>query len=178
MYRHLFIVVLYPGKIYGHIRMTIDLWQYSIMLSHRETNLISHSVTLSWHWANQYLPYPSNAQFQARQRQVYIVKLLLWLDQGSNLTMSTFLWGSCLSGVYVSRMMYLKQGGMWPHGGIPPPSTHTPHTPDLHHTHLCPSVILISSRPSVLHTYIPHPAISRQLQRTSAVTAINTGCRR
>ena len=45
----------------------------------------SHSVTLSWHWANQSLPNPNNAKHQARKRQVLILKSLVWLDKVLNL---------------------------------------------------------------------------------------------
>ena len=42
-----------------------------------------HSVILSLHWANQSLSYPTNAEHQARKRQISIIKSLLWLGQGS-----------------------------------------------------------------------------------------------
>ena len=38
---------------------------------------LSHSVTLSWDWANQSLPYPINADRQARKRQISV---LLFID--------------------------------------------------------------------------------------------------
>ena len=37
---------------------------------HQHHDLISHSVTLSWHSANQSLPYPNNTECLARRRQV------------------------------------------------------------------------------------------------------------
>ena len=36
-------------------------------------NKQTHSVTLSWYWANQSSPYPSNDKFQAREQQVLIL---------------------------------------------------------------------------------------------------------
>ena len=55
------------------------------MLPHWDNDLLSHSVTLSWHWANQSSPYPNNAERQAHERQVSILMSLVWLNQGSNL---------------------------------------------------------------------------------------------
>ena len=46
-------------------------------------DLISHSVTLSWHWANQSLPYPNNAERQTRKQQLSTLKSLVWLELGS-----------------------------------------------------------------------------------------------
>ena len=46
-------------------------------------DLLSYSVALSWHWANQSFPYPNNAKHQAREQQVSILKSLVWFDQGS-----------------------------------------------------------------------------------------------
>ena len=58
-------------------------------------NLISHSITLSWHLANQSLSYPINAEHLARKRQVSILKSLVWLDQYSDLQgPDSNLWGS------------------------------------------------------------------------------------
>ena len=34
-------------------------------------------------WANQSLPYPNNAEHQAREQQVSILKSLFWLNQDS-----------------------------------------------------------------------------------------------
>ena len=48
------------------------------------SHLLSHSVTLSWLWANQSLPYPNNAERQAKKWQISILKALVWLDQVSN----------------------------------------------------------------------------------------------
>ena len=42
--------------------------------------MLSHSDSLSWHWANQPLPYPNNDECQARKWQVSILKSLVWLD--------------------------------------------------------------------------------------------------
>ena len=46
-------------------------------------DLISHSVTLFSHWANQSLPFPDNYGCLARKWQVSILKSLLWLDKVS-----------------------------------------------------------------------------------------------
>ena len=63
-----------------------------IMLPHWDTRPPvpwpwSHSITLSWHWANQSLPYQyhNNAEHQARKRQVSILKSFFLLDQVLNL---------------------------------------------------------------------------------------------
>ena len=37
---------------------------------------ISHSVTLSWHWPNQSLPYVTNVERQARKQQVSILYVI------------------------------------------------------------------------------------------------------
>ena len=52
--------------------------------SHQDQDLISHSVTLSWHEANQSLPYPNIAGHRARKWQVSILNSSVWLDPGSN----------------------------------------------------------------------------------------------
>ena len=41
--------------------------------SYKKHDPISHSVTLSWYWANQSLSNPSSAKRQARKRQVSIL---------------------------------------------------------------------------------------------------------
>ena len=46
-------------------------------------DLISHPVTLTWHWGHQSLPHPNNAEYLARKRQITIFKSLAWLGQGS-----------------------------------------------------------------------------------------------
>ena len=46
--------------------------------------LIFHSVTLSWHWANQSLPCHNNLKHLARKRQVSILKSFVLHDKGSN----------------------------------------------------------------------------------------------
>ena len=51
---------------------------------HQYYNLISHSVTLSFYWASQCLPYPNNAERLARKWEVSNFKSLLRLDQGSD----------------------------------------------------------------------------------------------
>ena len=72
-----------------------DLWQCALMVTlyycvtgtsgcwHRD--LLSHSISLSWHWTNQSLPYHNNAKHQAREWQVSVLKTSAWLDQGSKL---------------------------------------------------------------------------------------------
>ena len=53
--------------------------------------LLCHSVIFSWHWANQSLSYPNNAERQARKWKVSVLKSLIWLDsQGPD----SNLWGS------------------------------------------------------------------------------------
>ena len=57
-------------------------WLYSAAsLGHQATGTMTCYLTLSWHWANQSLPYPNNAKHYAKKGQVSLV----WLDQGSNL---------------------------------------------------------------------------------------------
>ena len=66
--------VLRPGNIWGQIRTGTDLWQFTWLYSaaplgdqaSQHQNLITHSVTLSWHWANQSLLYSNNIERQAR----------------------------------------------------------------------------------------------------------------
>ena len=46
-------------------------WQLSSAVTlgrpgHKEHDVISHSVTLSWHGGNQFLPYPNNGKHQGR----------------------------------------------------------------------------------------------------------------
>ena len=52
-------------------------WRYSAAPTgkpgHQHHDPIPHSVTLSWHWANQSLSYPNNAEHLARKRQVSIL---------------------------------------------------------------------------------------------------------
>ena len=60
---------------------THSWWLYSTTSGHQHHNLLSHSVILSWHWANQC---PNNAEHQDRERQVSILKSLIWLNQVSN----------------------------------------------------------------------------------------------
>ena len=67
---------------HGHIGQCTDLWQCSLMATlqccpsgkpcHQHCDLISHSVTLSCHWANQSLPYPNNVDHLARKQQASI----------------------------------------------------------------------------------------------------------
>ena len=50
---------------------------------HQHHDLISHSGTLSWKWANQSLSYPNNAQRLTMKWQVPILKRVVPLDQSS-----------------------------------------------------------------------------------------------
>ena len=62
--------------------MGIDLLQWTLMVTcnavhwkirpSAQHNLISHSITLSWHWENQSLYYPIDAKQQTRKWQVSI----------------------------------------------------------------------------------------------------------
>ena len=45
-------------------------WQYH--------DLISHSVTISWPWTNQSLPYPNNAKHLVRKWQVSMTRSWVW----------------------------------------------------------------------------------------------------
>ena len=72
----LFYILVTSKVILGHIP-TCDSahswWLYSAAsLEHHD--LLSHSVTLFWNWTNQSLPYPNNAEHQARKPQVPILK--------------------------------------------------------------------------------------------------------
>ena len=83
------LMVLHPSKIYHHIRMGADLWQCTLIVTllvlpherpgQQHHDLISHSVTLSWYWANQSLLRPNNAKHLARKQQVssfYVIGLI------------------------------------------------------------------------------------------------------
>ena len=71
-YPFLFVGVLRPGNIYGHIRTGIALWQCALMAILCPTGRsgchhyfpIPDTYKLSWHWTNQSLPYPNNAEHQ------------------------------------------------------------------------------------------------------------------
>ena len=94
----LFVVILRPSNIKrtyqdGHWLLTMHTHADFIVLPHwkpkppssgQHYDLISHSDTLSWHWANQSLPCPTNAKRQARKQEQSILKSLVWLDQDSN----------------------------------------------------------------------------------------------
>ena len=76
-YDHCKVFVLRPSTVYGNIRMGTDGCHGDfIVLPHwvirlpAPYNLLSHSVTLYRHWASQSLPYPSNAERQARKQQI------------------------------------------------------------------------------------------------------------
>ena len=56
-----------------------DLWQCALMVTscispmrsiRQHHDLISHPGLLSWHWVNQSMPYPMNAEHRARKRPV------------------------------------------------------------------------------------------------------------
>ena len=71
--------------------MGTDLWQCALMvtlqsqpLRNQAASTMTHSVTLSWHWANESLPYPNNAECLARKWQVSILKSLVSLTSGWN----------------------------------------------------------------------------------------------
>ena len=60
-------------------------WLYSgPSLGNQTASTMTHSVTLSWHWANQFLLYPDNGKCLARKQQVSILKSLVWLHPDSN----------------------------------------------------------------------------------------------
>ena len=69
---------------------SVNSWQlYSATpLGNQHYDLISHSVTLSWHWANDSLPDLNNVECLARKWQVSIFKSLVCLDHGLNLRCS------------------------------------------------------------------------------------------
>ena len=50
---------------------------------HHDLIMIYHTVTVSWYWANQSLPYPNNAECLARKRQVSIEKAIQTFCKGS-----------------------------------------------------------------------------------------------
>ena len=63
-------------------------WLYSAAsLEHQAASIMTcypNQSHLSWYWVNQSLPYTNNAERQAREQQVSILKSLVWLDQGLN----------------------------------------------------------------------------------------------
>ena len=106
--------VLRPGSIYGHTRTGTNMWQYTIIADiiksvRRHHDAVSHSVTLSWHWANQFLPCPNTAECQARKRQVSNFKSLVWLDQSLNTTDAQFFWPSHLGRLAILSYSTSKQ---------------------------------------------------------------------
>ena len=66
--------------------LLVDKW------GHQHHDQIFNSVNVSWHWTNQFLPYPINTEDQARKRQVSILKSLVWLDQVSKLRIPRCKW--------------------------------------------------------------------------------------
>ena len=60
-------------------------WQDRQKPGHQHDDLISHSLTVSSHWATQTLPCPNNAVCLAKKRQGSVLKSLVWLDQDFNL---------------------------------------------------------------------------------------------
>ena len=77
MTHQVFNFCLCPCNIYGHINIGTDLWQCALMATlkcyptgkpdHQPHDLISHTGTLSCHWANQSLPYSNKAKHIARK---------------------------------------------------------------------------------------------------------------
>ena len=80
----LFYILAISKVISGHIPSCDNAhawWPYSATPLGDQAN---HSITLSWHWANQPLLYSNNAEHLARKQLAYILKSLVWLDRGSN----------------------------------------------------------------------------------------------
>ena len=67
-------------------------------------DLISHSFTLLWHWANQSLCYHINLKCQVRKRQVSIFRSLVWLYREWNSWFRT-----CESHAWLIRPLCLVQ---------------------------------------------------------------------
>ena len=87
---------------------------------------ISHSITLSWYWANQSLPYPNNAECQARTRNYQFCKSLVWLNQELNSwspaiefrALQISIWLLCpVRSIVLAKTLYLP-----PHPRFPGPS--------------------------------------------------------
>ena len=78
----------------GYRLVTVHTYGNFIVLTHWNTRppapWASHSVALSWQWANQSLSYANNVEHQAKEWQVSILKSLIWLDQDSKTTRSGF----------------------------------------------------------------------------------------
>ena len=68
----------------GYQPLTVHTHSDFIVLSHWK---ISPWAPISWHGANQSLPYPTNAERQTRKQQISIFKSAVWLDQGSKPSM-------------------------------------------------------------------------------------------
>ena len=85
---------LRPGNMWGHIRVGTDLGQCAFTATIKcfstgkmvcqHDDPISHSVTLSWHLANQSLPYANNAWHQTRSSKYHFDKSSYWLGWESN----------------------------------------------------------------------------------------------
>ena len=73
--------------------------------THWYHDLISHSVTLSWHWANQSLSHPVNTERQVTVRQVSILKVIVWTKSGNELRIS------CLGGLISSDSVTVPSQG-------------------------------------------------------------------
>ena len=100
--------------------------------AHQHLDPIFHSVTLSWHWANQFFPYASNAQCLARKRH--------WFDS---------------TRVRIQRSTKTGEGYS-AHSTIPPHLVNTSHT-DL--TSPCSNLVIpclrLSCHKNQLYNYWP-----------------------
>ena len=63
----LYVGDLHPGNIWGHqdVQKFTSTASMDDQPDRRDPDQIFQSVTLSWNWANQSLPYPRNAECQA-----------------------------------------------------------------------------------------------------------------
>ena len=84
--------------------MGIDLWQCTLLMTllccptgkpgHQHHDLISHSVTLSWHWANQSLCYLIMLNTWIGSDKYHFYKSLFCLNHGFEPTIS-YTWNQC-----------------------------------------------------------------------------------
>ena len=85
----------YPILLFYILATSTNLWQCTLMVTlkcfpngrpdHQHHDLLSHSVPLFWHWANQSLTYANNVEHLDKKWQESILKSLVWLDHGWNL---------------------------------------------------------------------------------------------
>ena len=87
----------------GHWLVTVCTHGDFIVLPHWHTSCHHHDL-ISWHWANQSLPFPNNDQHLARKQQVFILKSF---DQGSNL------WGSDSPISHIGLVIRPSHLGTW-----------------------------------------------------------------